>query len=54
MNNTNIKNIYLAGSSRGGCLAMRLSKRFRANYSSDNLKVIVVVLMEFVKQVKMN
>jgi len=40
-NDANIKNIYLAGSSRGGCLAMRLSKRFRTNYSSDNVKVIV-------------
>jgi hypothetical protein len=36
-----IKTIYLAGSSRGGCLAMRLAKRFRNAYSSSNVKVIV-------------
>ena len=35
-----IKTIYLAGSSRGGCLAMRLAKRFRADFP-ESVRVIV-------------
>ncbi|MCB1318739.1 MAG: hypothetical protein KDK34_00715, partial [Leptospiraceae bacterium] len=38
---SNVKRIYLAGSSRGGCLVMRLAQAIRENYSYRNIPLIV-------------
>ncbi|MCP4218399.1 MAG: VCBS repeat-containing protein [bacterium] len=43
-NNSNLKTVYLAGSSRGGCLALRLAKRFKQDFPSGHTRVIVSVL----------
>ncbi len=38
---SNLQVVYLGGSSRGGCLSLRLAKRFKADFPNGNVKVIV-------------
>ena len=41
VNYSNLKIVYLAGSSRGGCLALRLAKRFKQDFPGGDVKVVV-------------